>query len=82
MDVLIVLVFVSLVLVVGSILLFLFTMNQRVFEHGEWLSLLPLTETNRVRVDGPSVDASGSLVVSTVAPGSDGSTDSQGSSES
>lgn len=82
MDVLIVLVFVSLVLVVGSILLFLFTMNQQDFEHGERLSLLPLTETNRVRVDGPPADASGSLVVSTGAPGSDGSTDSQGSSES
>lgn len=44
MDVLIVLVFVSLVLVSGSIVLFLFTMRQRDFEHGERLSLLPLLD--------------------------------------
>lgn len=53
MDVLIVLVFVSLVLVAGSIVLFLFTVRQRDFEHGDRLSLLPLldsvaTESSRV----------------------------------
>jgi hypothetical protein len=44
MDVLIVLVFVSLVLVAGSIVLFVFTMRQRDFEHGERLSILPLLD--------------------------------------
>lgn len=44
MDVLIILVFVSLVLVGGGILLMLFSLNQRDFEHADRLSLLPLQE--------------------------------------
>jgi hypothetical protein len=35
-------VFVSLVLVVGSILLFIFTCRQRDFDHADRLALLPL----------------------------------------
>jgi nitrogen fixation-related uncharacterized protein len=46
MDVLIVLVFVSIVLVAGSLLLLLFSLNQRDFEHAERLSLLPLLDSN------------------------------------
>jgi len=44
MDVLIVLVFVSLVLVCGGILLMLVSLHQHDFEHSERLSLLPLQE--------------------------------------
>jgi hypothetical protein len=42
LNVLIVLVFVSIVLVAGGLLLFVFSMHQRDFEHAERLSLLPL----------------------------------------
>lgn len=45
MDVLILQVFVSLGLVVGSVLLFLFTTKQRDFDHADRLALLPLDET-------------------------------------
>lgn len=44
MSVLIVLVFVSIVLVAGGLLLFVFSMHQRDFEHSERLSLLPLSD--------------------------------------
>lgn len=44
MDVLIVLVFVSLVFVAGSLLLLFFSLHQRDFEHAERLSLLPLLD--------------------------------------
>jgi cbb3-type cytochrome oxidase maturation protein len=44
MDILIVLVFVSLVLVGGGVLLLLFSLHQRDFEHAERLSLLPLDD--------------------------------------
>lgn len=46
MDVLIVLVFVSLVLVAGAVLLLLVSLNQRDFEHAERLSLLPFCESS------------------------------------
>lgn len=46
MDVLVVLVFVSLVFVCGSILLFLVALHRRDFEHAERLSLLPLMDPN------------------------------------
>lgn len=82
MDVLIVLVFVSLVLVAGSIVLFLFSMNQRDFEHGERLSLLPLTETNRERGGVPDVGTSGATAGPAGAPTAHGPSDSQGSSPS
>lgn len=42
MDVVVLQVFVSLFLVVGSLLLFAFTCRQRDFEHADRLSLLPL----------------------------------------
>lgn len=62
MDVLIVLVFVSLVLVAGSIVLFLFTVRQRDFEHGDRLSLLPLLDsplaTDASRVSTAATDPS------------------------
>jgi hypothetical protein len=44
MDVLIVLVFVSLVFVGGGMLLLFFSLHQRDFEHAERLSLLPLAD--------------------------------------
>jgi len=46
MDVLIVLVFVSLVLVAGAVLLFVVSLRQRDFEHSERLSLLPLRDAD------------------------------------
>ncbi len=42
MEVVILQVFVSLLLVVGSVLLFAFTCRQRDFEHADRLALLPL----------------------------------------
>ena len=44
MNVLILLVFVSIVLVGGGLLLFFFSLRQRDFEHAERLSLLPLSD--------------------------------------
>jgi hypothetical protein len=44
MEVLILQVFVSLILVVGALLLFGFTMRQRDHEHADRLSLLPLED--------------------------------------
>lgn len=45
MDVLILQVFVSLGLVVGSVVLFLFTTKQRDFDHADRLALLPLDDS-------------------------------------
>jgi hypothetical protein len=42
MDVLILQVFVSLVLVVGSVILFLVTCRERTFDHADRLALLPI----------------------------------------
>lgn len=42
MEVVILQVFVSLILVVGSVLLFAFTCRQRTFDHADRLALLPL----------------------------------------
>lgn len=44
MEVVILQVFVSLLLVVGSVLLFAFTCRQRDFEHADRLALLPLED--------------------------------------
>lgn len=52
MDVLIVLVFVSLVLVAGAVLLLLVSLHQRDFEHAERLSLLPLCESSSSKRPG------------------------------
>ena len=46
MEVVILQVFVSLVLVVGSVLLFAFTCRQRDFDHADRLALLPLEKEN------------------------------------
>ncbi len=46
MDVLIVLVFISIVLVAGGILLLLVSLHQRDFEHAERLALLPLLDSD------------------------------------
>jgi hypothetical protein len=43
-DILILQVFVSLMLVIGSVILFLFTCRQRTFEHADRLALLPLDD--------------------------------------
>jgi len=54
MDVLIVLVFVSLVLVCGGVLLLLVSLHQRDFEHAERLSLLPFNDSSsRTRPGDP-----------------------------
>jgi len=42
MEILIMQVFVSLILVVGSVLLFLFTARQRDFDHADRLALMPI----------------------------------------
>jgi hypothetical protein len=47
MEIVILQVFVSLVLVGGSILLFAFTCRQRDFEHADRLALLPLEDAKR-----------------------------------
>jgi hypothetical protein len=52
MEVLILQVFVSLLLVVGSILLFVFSVKQRDHEHADRLALLPL-ESDEAQVKGP-----------------------------
>ncbi len=44
MDILILQVFVSLLLVVGSVLLFAFTCRQRSFDHADRLALLPIDD--------------------------------------
>ena len=44
MDILILQVFVSLILVVGSVILFGFTCRQRSFEHVDRLALLPMED--------------------------------------
>ena len=49
MEVVILQVFVSLMLVLGSVLLFGFTCRQRDFEHADRLALLPLEESTRMQ---------------------------------
>ena len=46
MDVLILQVFVSLLLVVGSVILFLVTCRQKTFDHADRLALLPVENEN------------------------------------
>jgi hypothetical protein len=46
-EILILQVFVSLVLVVGSVVLFAFTCRQRDFDHADRLALLPLEEDQK-----------------------------------
>ena len=49
MDILILQVFVSLLLVVGSVLLFGFTCRQRSFDHADRLALLPVEDDNPLK---------------------------------
>jgi cbb3-type cytochrome oxidase maturation protein len=49
MDVLIMQVFVSLLLVLGSVLLFLFSAKQRDFDHADRLALLPMDSDEESR---------------------------------
>ncbi len=53
MDILILQVFVSLLLVVGSIVLFAFTCRQRSFEHSDRLALLPVEDDGEPLVKEP-----------------------------
>ena len=56
MEVLIVLVFVSLVLVTAAVVMFIMRVRGGDFEHGERLSLLPLDD-GEVRGDTPAAEA-------------------------
>jgi hypothetical protein len=49
-------VFVSLMLVVGSLLLFAFTCRQHDFEHADRLALLPLEEPTSAAQPAPATD--------------------------
>jgi hypothetical protein len=49
-------VFVSLMLVAGSVLLFAFTCRQRDFEHADRLALLPLEESARTSTSQTAKD--------------------------
>jgi hypothetical protein len=49
-------VFVSLMLVVGSLLLFAFTCRQHDFEHADRLALLPLEEPTSAAPPAPATD--------------------------
>jgi hypothetical protein len=50
-EILVMQVFVSLLLVLGSVLLFLFTARQRDFDHADRLALLP-TEEDKPTLEG------------------------------
>lgn len=67
MDVLIVLVFISIVLVAGGILLLVFSMHQRDFEHAERLALLPLLDSDGDRGPRPGADPRAAAHESTTA---------------
>jgi hypothetical protein len=61
-DALILQVFVSLMLVLGSVILFVFTTRQRDFDHADRLALLPVEDDGAAisldaRADAPSLDA-------------------------
>ncbi len=53
MDILILQVFVSLLLVVGSIILFGFTCRQRSFDHSDRLALLPMADDEQPTTKDP-----------------------------
>ena len=56
MEVVILQVFVSLLLVVGSVLLFAFTHRQRDLEHADRLALLPLADDSTVPAPVPPAE--------------------------
>ncbi len=50
-------VFVSLLLVLGSVLLFLFSAKQRDFDHADRLALLPITDDDGLEADPAETSA-------------------------
>lgn len=68
MDVLIVLVFVSLVLVGAALLLFAFSLRQRDFEHSDRLALLPLAEPRPPRSPSDATAAQGGASLPRTSP--------------
>ncbi len=56
MTVLVLQVFVSLMLVAGSIALFVFTIRSRTLEHSDRLALAPLEDDADARADEPAAD--------------------------
>jgi nitrogen fixation-related uncharacterized protein len=67
MNVMVLQVFVSLMLVAGSLLLFVYTVKSRTFEHAERLSLAPLEEDLRAEVS--RTEAAAPAVASSTHPG-------------
>jgi nitrogen fixation-related uncharacterized protein len=58
MNVMVLQVFVSLMLVLGSIVLFIFTVKSRTFEHTERLSLAPLEDDHLAPPPPPATPSS------------------------
>lgn len=58
MNVMVLQVFVSLMLVLGSVVLFVFTVKSRTFEHTERLSLAPLEDDHLAPPAPPSTSGS------------------------
>jgi nitrogen fixation-related uncharacterized protein len=56
MSVMVLQVFVSLMLVAGSVALFVFTVRARTLEHADRLSLSPLDDDERTQPVAPSVE--------------------------
>lgn len=54
MEILIMQVFVSLLLVAGSVILFLFTVKQRDFDHADRLALMPVDTDDEVGAAAPA----------------------------
>jgi hypothetical protein len=59
MNVLVLQVFVSLILVAGAIVLFIYTVRQRTLEHADRLVLAPLEDDSVNAESGPSTEESG-----------------------
>jgi cbb3-type cytochrome oxidase maturation protein len=57
MEILIMQVFVSLLLVLGSVLLFLFTVRQRDFDHADRLALMPVDTDDELEGNDHDDDA-------------------------
>jgi hypothetical protein len=54
MEVIVILVFISLVLVVGALLFFIVSVRQGDLEHGDRLTLLPLEQDDSADPEGPA----------------------------
>lgn len=57
MTIVVLQVFVSLVLVAGSVLLFVFTVRSRTLEHSDRLSLAPLEDDTRPKPESPTTSS-------------------------